>query len=378
MSKDLETYRRQIYEGLEREYVKPSHSMAVELDSAKFVFFSDLHRGARDGADDFQCCERAFNAALAYYFRAGYTLCLLGDVEDLWECQAGTVVSKYQHSYELERRFREEGRYIRISGNHDDLWEDPKTVQRYLGPVGLDGPVWRSLRIEVRDHGARLGEFFLLHGHQGTNDSDKWSGISRLFIRYVWRNIQRVTHKASTTPAKDWVLRQNHDTAMYRWALSKRNDGLMLFAGHTHRPVFASESLVDQLTRRLKEQRTDDPEYLEKRRALEAELEWVRASEFQTPKAIEMEAPCYFNTGCCSFGDGDVTGLEIANGRINLVRLPDNADQPFPQVLNKEPADVRKCLEQIRGSRRVTVPDLPEHVPTPGVSPDGEAPTAPH
>jgi UDP-2,3-diacylglucosamine pyrophosphatase LpxH len=375
---NLEHYRRQIYEGLEREYVKPSYTLSAELDSLKLIAFSDLHRGARDGADDFQCCERAFNAALAYYFRAGYTLCLLGDIEELWECQAGTVVSKYQHSYELERKFREEGRYIRISGNHDDLWEDPKAVKRYLGPVGLDGPVWRSLRLEVLDGGARLGEIFFLHGHQGTNDSDKWSGLSRLFIRYVWRNIQRLTHKASTTPAKDWVLRQNHDTAMYRWALSKRDNGLMLFSGHTHRPVFASESLVDQLTRRLKEQRTDDPQYLEKRRALEAELEWVRASEFQTPKAIEMEAPCYFNTGCCSYEDGDVTGLEIANGQVNLVRLPNDAERPIPQVLNKAPADLRLCFEAIRGERRVRAPGVTELVPTPGMSSEGEVPPAPH
>ena len=35
-----------------------------------------------------------------------------------------------------------------------------------------------------------------------------------------------------------------------------------------------------------------------------------------------VSPPCYFNTGCCSFPDGDITGLEIADGMIRLVRWP--------------------------------------------------------
>jgi hypothetical protein len=46
-----------------------------------------------------------------------------------------------------------------------------------------------------------------------------------------------------------------------------------------------------------------------------------------------MERPCYFNTGCCCYLDGDITGLEIVDGEIRLVRWPDHADRPKPQVL---------------------------------------------
>lgn len=383
MARKLEKYRREIFEGLEREYAASPPEMTVELDDLKLILFSDLHRGARDGADDFQRCERAYNAALAYYYRAGYTLCLLGDAEDLWECQASTVVANYEHSFELEGQFRAAGRYIRILGNHDDLWSDPKAVKRYLGRFGLDEPVRRSVRIEVRDDGARLGELFLVHGHQGTRDSDKLSAFSRLFVRYVWRNVQRLTHIPSTrpTPSEDWRLRQNHDAAMYRWALSKREAGLILFAGHTHRPVFKGESKVDRLSRKIREleQKPGSPENLAQLQALAAELEWVRASEFQTPPAIEMEAPCYFNTGCSSFGDGDVTGLELAAGEIKLVRLPDNAGKPIPEVLSKEqPAYLRDCFEWVRGSRRMPLPGVPEHVLTQASYPERERPAAPH
>jgi hypothetical protein len=39
---------------------------------------------------------------------------------------------------------------------------------------------------------------------------------------------------------------------------------------------------------------------------------------------MTVSPPCYFNTGCCSFPDGDITGLEIADGEIRLVRWPGN------------------------------------------------------
>ncbi len=48
---------------------------------------------------------------------------------------------------------------------------------------------------------------------------------------------------------------------------------------------------------------------------------------------IELQKPSYFNTGCCAFLDGDVTGLEISDGEIRLVRWPDDDDTPEPKVL---------------------------------------------
>jgi hypothetical protein len=44
--------------------------------------------------------------------------------------------------------------------------------------------------------------------------------------------------------------------------------------------------------------------------------------------AFHMERPCYFNTGCCSFSDGDVTGIEIAEGYIRLVKWLNDAGRP--------------------------------------------------
>jgi hypothetical protein len=51
---------------------------------------------------------------------------------------------------------------------------------------------------------------------------------------------------------------------------------------------------------------------------------------------VPMPVPCYFNSGCCCFADGDVTGIEIADERIRLVRWLDDEQQPVRKVLARD------------------------------------------
>jgi hypothetical protein len=63
-----------------------------------------------------------------------------------------------------------------------------------------------------------------------------------------------------------------------------------------------------------------------------------------------MPLPCYFNTGCCSYGDGDVTGIEISGGRIRLVRwLDDEAAPMFKQLADESLRDILKAVEGSQG-----------------------------
>ena len=103
--------------------------VTLDVSGDRYVFLSDLHRGARNGADDFRRAERAFDAALAYYNRLGYTLVLIGDVEELWEERPAAVLKAYPRSYALEAPFHRAGRYLRIWGNHDDEWQYPARVR---------------------------------------------------------------------------------------------------------------------------------------------------------------------------------------------------------------------------------------------------------
>jgi hypothetical protein len=299
----------------------------VQLEELKLIVFSDQHKGARDGADDFQRCERAYNAALAHYFELGHRLFALGDVEELWECEPAEVIARYGRTLELEAGFHRERRYERFFGNHDDLWSDPKQVSRHLGKRFEGLAVRETLRLRVMRGAESLGELFFVHGHQGTLDADRFKWVSRLFVRHVWRPLQRKLGMASTGPSVDWKLRGAHDSAMYEWARD-RGQGVVLVAGHTHRPVFGGsapspdvEESSSDVEARLDELRREGgaPAEIAELRAL---LEWARAEELRVglQAPTPLQRPCYFNTGCCSYGDGDVTGLELVGDEMRLVR----------------------------------------------------------
>lgn len=348
MSKDLTKIRSAVATALDAAFMsaqadeKKDGEMMLDINNAKLVIFSDHHKGNRDGADDFRVCERAYNAALAYYYRLGYTLVVLGDVEELWEERPKTVLNAYPHTLELEGKFHKDGRYLRFWGNHDDDWSHSGLVQKLLVPALGGGSlnVRETLILHFRDGEDEVGKIFLTHGHQGTLESDRIAPISKFFVRHVWRPIQRVIKYSLNTPAKDFQLRHAHDSAMYFW--SEAQEKTVLIAGHTHRPVFKSETHEAVIRKSLQEAEKGlekDPGNLKLRQQtadLAAELEWILAQNMQSPadlEVIELKKPSYFNTGCCAFSDGDITGLEISDGKIRLVRWPDDEDMPQPKVL---------------------------------------------
>jgi len=314
----------------------------LDIHGERFVIFSDHHKGSRDGADDFRVCERAYNAALAYYDRLKYTLAVMGDVEELWEEWPELVLKAYPHTLELEGKFHQDGRYLRFWGNHDDAWSHPDLVEQWLRPILGGSPlkVRESLILHVRDGAEELGRLLLLHGHQGTFGSERIAPLSKFLLRYFWRPLQRIFKFSVNTPARDFELRYAHDSAMYSW--SEAQQKLVLIAGHTHRPVFKSESQEEIVRKSLMAAEVKLAKYphnlkLQQQVAeLSAQLEWILAQNQQSSKnipIIEFKKPSYFNTGCCAFRDGDVTGLEFSDGEIRLVRWPDDEDFPKPKVL---------------------------------------------
>jgi predicted phosphodiesterase len=269
----------------------------LDIEGDSYVIFSDHHKGQRDGADDFAVCEPAYLAALDHYLEQGATLIVLGDAEELWENRVEPVLEAYGNVLATERRFHAD-RFVKVWGNHDDEWEAPRRVDKHLPTVFGPIQVVEGLRFAVMDRGERLGTLLLLHGHQGTLFSDRLAGLAKIAVRFVWRTIQRIIRKGSTTPATDACLRAEHDRMMYAWA--SRHPGLVLIAGHTHRPVFSSKTHLQQVR--------------EERRALE------RMDDLAEDVRVDRSRPCYFNTGCCSFADSDITGIELTDGEIRLVK----------------------------------------------------------
>ncbi len=311
----------------------------LHLATDRYIIFSDQHRGARNGADDFLRTERAYNAALAYYLRKGYTLVVLGDVEELWEERPAVVLRTYPRTFALEAQFHRSGRYLRVWGNHDDEWQHDDSVRRHLVAVYGNPPlrVYESLRLTVMDGETALGTLFLLHGHQGDAMNDRLSGFTRFFVRYLWRPFQRLTRISLNTPATSGGLRNKNNQALYSWAAQQSK--LILIAGHTHAPVFKSQTQAAQITATIETlesaipQREVDSEEVS---LLLAQREWVLAQAQPNPpikSAVSPTKPCYFNTGCGCFADGDITGIEIAGGQIRLVRWPDKTRKPKPHIL---------------------------------------------
>jgi UDP-2,3-diacylglucosamine pyrophosphatase LpxH len=357
-SEKAEKHYKRVKEGLTRAF-DASDETRIDLVDQPLIIFSDHHRGAKDGADDFWRCERAYNAALGYYFEAGYTLILLGDVDELWENKPEPVLKRYEQTIQLEREFRDADRLLRFWGNHDDLWRNEGQVKKHLSELLPDVPIREALRVHLANDGADLGLLFLVHGHQGTLDSERFKVVSRVAVRFGWRPIQRHFKMASTTPARDFKLRATHDAAMFDWA-KNRDETLVLIAGHTHRPVFstrtvATERTADDVGLLLKDLRAAQgkPDEIA---ILRAEFEFRRTPPFdEAPK--EMPLPCYFNTGCCSFGDGDVTGIEVDRKEFRLIRWLDDKYEPKVQPLAHRP--LKDVFEAVKNSR-TRAPDLGE------------------
>jgi|tagenome__1003787_1003787.scaffolds.fasta_scaffold20864792_2 UDP-2,3-diacylglucosamine pyrophosphatase LpxH len=353
LMKDDDRYAAEVAHSLDRAF-NETGAQQRELGELRLIVLSDLHKGTRDGADDFWRSERAYSAALGYYYELGYTLVVLGDAEELWENSTPQVIQKYGPVLGLEARFVEKKRYVRVWGNHDDKWRRARSVRRMLEPaLGGDFPLTEAVKLEVIDGERELGTLFLAHGHQGTPDSEILTPLSRPGVR-LFGALQRVFKRPWNTPATDVKLRERHDKAMFAWARHHREDVVALIAGHTHRPVFGTSKppvpSKDQIDA-LREQADAKDDRLERGRS-QADLQYRRAERRWVLNPPEdIAPPCYFNTGCCAFSDGDVTGIEIADREIRLVRFPDNQGRPRPQYLS-EPILLADLFQNIRAYDR--------------------------
>jgi hypothetical protein len=325
----------------------------VDINSLRAVAFSDHHRGTGDGADDFRRCEQAYCAALGWYAEQGFGLWLIGDVEELWENGPRGVMKRYGDVLALEDEFGD--RLWRFYGNHDMEWRSKRRVNKFLG----DRQVREALKVELVDGKTKLGTLFLVHGHQGTRDSGNALvvPIARLAVRVFWGTLQRHFGFASTSPATDTVLRARHDRAMAAWA-DGHPDRIVMVAGHTHHPVFPGVAPPD--VRAVLAER--EQAYADARDAgdgvpaARAARELARATALreETYEVPTLDRWSYFNTGCCSFGDGDVTGLEFADGKVRLVRWLDNEGHAEPHELT--PArDLRDVFANVPGKAAPTV-----------------------
>jgi UDP-2,3-diacylglucosamine pyrophosphatase LpxH len=364
------TYARRIARGLERAFNRAEDRL-LDCSDLRAVIFSDHHRGRGDGADDFARCEHAYRAALGWYLEENYELWLLGDVEELWENRPKHAIGRYKEVLRLERAFADADRFMRFFGNHDMAWRRRRNQQRYLEDVlGKGVPVREGLKVRLIDRDQEQGLLFLVHGHQGTLDSGNLLGfmVSRFVVRVFWALLQRRKKFASTSPATDSRLRGKHDRAMFEWAklrASSPGERPVLIAGHTHHPVFPGDAppdlALEEAQKRMAWETAQNDPVADRRKIARArgEYEMVRSRREREDRSVlpDDKPPCYFNTGCCSFGDGDVTGIELTNEHIRLVRWLSDSGDAYPKILAAR--ELPELLDSLRGA----APNTPGYSP---------------
>jgi predicted phosphodiesterase len=298
----------------------------VDYNSARFIIFSDQHKGAGDLADDFRLARRNYSAALDYYFHENYSMVNLGDCEELWENTEKVAVEFNRDVLLQEARFLQANRYYRVFGNHDLQWKFSFPRNLFLKPLFGDklsvceGVLLRFI------YNNRTFRFLLTHGHQGDKRSDgNW--FSTWFVAAIWTPIQRYLEISVNTISDSYELVDKHNQIMYQWSETCKD--LVLICGHTHKPVFASMDHIDRLKKFLAhaQEKGDKAEVAKTQEELsKREAEYIGKQYTKT-----MAVPSYFNTGCCCFNDGDITGIEIADGEIRLVKWELENDQSKPE-----------------------------------------------
>lgn len=280
------------------------HIPTFSLHKDRYVILSDVHKG--DGgprSDDFLHNRDIYLHALNYYRRGGFRLVLNGDIEEGWKARYSAIIDAYESdAFALEREFAREGHdhYLRIYGNHDEDWADPKQVRRYL---------WPALgRVQVHPAVVLGRRIFIVHGHQGDMNADRFSWISRRVIRHLWRPMQHKFEVSTLRAAGNNWIRRRRDQFLYEWARASR---LLLIAGHTHRAMFESCARENQ------------------------------AIDFNTIRAAN-----YLNDGCCVHTDC-MTGIEIDRGEIRLVRWDIPGCNVAPQRSIAHSADLGAMLAEV-------------------------------
>ena len=329
-----------INERLDRLW-KKEDSNVIEIQDRKYVIISDIHLGDGGGADDFHKNEKIVEKALDYYRTQGYTLILLGDIEELWQFDLHTVTKRYENT--IYRAIREFGNHhnedcvYRVFGNHDLEWGYSKDPIRNA----MNGRVCATESLIMKDSEGNR-RILLVHGHQGTGDSDKYAWVSRPFVRlfrYVEPMARNMALYRSPSITKSSVPK-SYEKKLYSWAKKNR---VLLICGHSHRAMFGSLSYADHLKTQIAFLGGTQGENKAKLEKAHAELseERRKGRENDPVDPGKKPLPCYFNTGCALY-EGGMTAIEIFDDTIRLVKWRKDA------TVNPEPYQTESLSECIR------------------------------
>jgi predicted phosphodiesterase len=258
----------------------------------------------------------------------------LGDCEELWENTLSAIKKQQQASFECEQKFVPQNAFIKIFGNHDLHWQnDPLAPFQLKEIYGNDIPIYEGVVLQTRLNRKPL-LIYCTHGHQGDAMSDgNW--FTKFFISKIWAPFQSFLRINPNTPAFNDHLKSAHNTIMYEW--SAQQTDLILITGHTHQPVFESLTHLERLYRQLLFARQQgDAGMIE---TLQREIEQRKMRHTDVSTDYLKLKPSYFNSGCCCFDNGGITGIEISDGVLRLIQWKPKEGEPERIILEETPLD---------------------------------------
>ncbi|UCH96620.1 MAG: metallophosphoesterase [Candidatus Aminicenantes bacterium] len=325
-----------------------------DLNTAKIIFFSDLHRGMGE-KDVFKQNKELFRQILKHYFENGFTLVLIGDVEEGWGFQKDNtplILDEHAKEFEIEKKFQDENRYYRIYGNHDDFFRGNLI---HFGDQCLKR-VYPAIIFSDKTNNFNM---FVTHGCQGHGWHDAGDEVASwgVYVKYNWwleifpRKLksEKQLIKKMEAIEKDF---KHHEEMVYEWALNQKDDSgkkkyNILITGHTHIPVFNSyptEHLYDVILEDIEsgkyiffndifeKKKTDDvsrtkkigdsfklPETLKNKMKQDIESRKNMTRKLEMLAARSPKDPFYFNTGCGFHSK--IICIEISEGKIFLKLL---------------------------------------------------------
>ena len=285
----------------------------------KYALFSDLHLGDGGKVDNFVHNEKTMGFALKYYKNNGYSIILLGDVEELWQFNFTKIRNTYDKSiYEYLRKFPD-NKVHRIFGNHDMEW------------AKLPAPVVNNENIPYGTPEAIMLDnyIFLVHGHQGDNLCDRKASHSRFWARLfkIFVPIAKIFGYENYSATQSQIPK-DRERLYYNWANGKN---IILICGHTHRAIFASRSYYEWLKEQIELKKsekngssTDKEKLIElskdiKKLKTKLRKEKRRGRDINPLVTKGKPLPCYFNTGCGLYRKG-ITNIEIERDKIRLIK----------------------------------------------------------
>ncbi len=246
-------------------------------DDSKLVFFSDVHRGMDNLADEFGRNKHIYNYALEYYYQNDFTYLEVGDGDELWESKNLQLVhNAHKGTFDTLKKFYADDRMHLLWGNHDMQRSDKDYVRKnYFYTMDeyteIEESLFPGINMQeaiILKHRKTGQEIFVVHGHQGDLLNDQLWYFSYVLVRFLWRFLHIAGVKYAASPAKSRLKRHRIEKNISKWT---DRTGIMVICGHTHRPKFPSQN-----------------------------------------------EPAYFNSGCCIHPRG-IQCIEIIYGKIYMV-----------------------------------------------------------